>query len=397
MPGAEQQAPPPLVQPFARSCRSAQCRLQTPKARTGPGAGYIERSAAPLSAPLFTAPHCVGRTAQASIAACGPICSIRCSPRSPACPASGRSWRSSMRRLLGRESAARRRSAVPSAVRRDRPPRAAQAQRGAGRPGRHRRGDGRRAPARAAAPAARALPHRSPATTPAHADADLFQRAPRLSGEAAAGRRDALRLRHRRSSTTACCRWCIPTAWSTRRALPICRWSSRSIRSPKGSRSAMCGAPMDGALARLPALPEWQDEAWVARERLPDFRAGAAAAAPAGASRTTLLPESPAWTRLAYDELLAGQLALALVRAHMRRQAGRGSAERRPVARAASSKALPYSLTHSQQQAVDDIVTDLAQPAAHVAPAARRRRLRQDRGGAARGRDRDRGRTAGRA
>ena len=37
-------------------------------------------------------------------------------------------------------------------------------------------------------------------------------------------------------------------------------------------------------------------------------------------------PKACAWTRLAYDELLAGQLALALVRAHMRRQPGRGSA-----------------------------------------------------------------------
>ena len=36
-----------------------------------------------------------------------------------------------------------------------------------------------------------------------------------------------------------------------------------------------------------------------------------------------IVPENPAWTRLAFDELLAGQLALALVRAHMRRQAGR--------------------------------------------------------------------------
>ena len=36
-------------------------------------------------------------------------------------------------------------------------------------------------------------------------------------------------------------------------------------------------------------------------------------------------PERPAWSRLAYDELLAGQLALALVRAHKRNLPGRGS------------------------------------------------------------------------
>ena len=74
-----------------------------------------------------------------------------------------------------------------------------------------------------------------------------------------------------------------------------------------------------------------------------------------------IAPESPAWTRLAYDELLAGQLALALVRAHMRRQAGRGTASEGRL-RARILKALPYALTHSQQKAVDDIITDLARP-----------------------------------
>ncbi len=82
---------------------------------------------------------------------------------------------------------------------------------------------------------------------------------------------------------------------------------------------------IDGALARLPELPEWQDEAWVARERFPAF-ADALRHLHRPAEPHDIAPESLAWTRLAYDELLAGQLALALVRAHMRRQAGRGSA-----------------------------------------------------------------------
>ena len=38
---------------------------------------------------------------------------------------------------------------------------------------------------------------------------------------------------------------------------------------------------MDGALARLPALPEWQDEAWLARERFPAFADALAPSAPA--------------------------------------------------------------------------------------------------------------------
>jgi ATP-dependent DNA helicase RecG len=117
---------------------------------------------------------------------------------------------------------------------------------------------------------------------------------------------------------------------------------------------------MDGALARLPALPEWQDEAWVSRERFPSF-AAALRALHRPAQPQDVTPENLAWTRLAYDELLAGQLALALLRAHMRRQAGRGSASE-GVLRARVLKALPYTLTPSQQGAVDDIVTDLARP-----------------------------------
>jgi len=117
---------------------------------------------------------------------------------------------------------------------------------------------------------------------------------------------------------------------------------------------------VDGALARLPALPEWQDETWVARERFPVFTDALRHLHRPHEPRD-ILPESPAWTRLAYDELLAGQLALALVRAHMRRQAGRGSASEGRL-RARVLKALPYALTHSQQKALDDITTDLARP-----------------------------------
>ncbi|MFZ0845503.1 MAG: ATP-dependent DNA helicase RecG [Pseudolabrys sp.] len=117
---------------------------------------------------------------------------------------------------------------------------------------------------------------------------------------------------------------------------------------------------MDGAVARLPDLPEWQDEAWISRERFPAF-ADALRHLHRPSEPHDIAPQSLAWTRLAYDELLAGQLALALVRADMRRQAGRGTSSEGQM-RARILKALPYSLTHSQQQAVNDIVNDLALP-----------------------------------
>jgi ATP-dependent DNA helicase RecG len=150
----------------------------------------------------------------------------------------------------------------------------------------------------------------------------------------------------------------------------------------------------EAALAHVPVLPEWQDASFVTREKFPAF---------AEALRTLHYPAEPAdvepggagWTRLAYDELLAGQLALALVRAHLRRPAGRAT----PGTGALRKKlavALPYSLTPSQIRAIGDIVTD-SQNQAHVAPSPGRRGLGQDRGGAHGRARRDRGRPAGRA
>src|SRR3974390_1380625 len=115
---------------------------------------------------------------------------------------------------------------------------------------------------------------------------------------------------------------------------------------------------MEGALAKLPDLPEWQDEAWVSRERFPSF-AIALRHLHRPAEPHDVAPESTAWTRLAYDELLTGQLALG--RAQMRKQAGRGSASEGRM-RARILKSLPYALTHSQQKALDDITADLARP-----------------------------------
>src|SRR5580704_3753491 len=117
---------------------------------------------------------------------------------------------------------------------------------------------------------------------------------------------------------------------------------------------------VDLALERIPKLPEWQDAAWLARNRYPDF-ASALRSIHRPEEPEALDPASAAWSRLAYDELLAGQLALALLRAHMRQRPGHGSAAEGRL-RQRVIAALPYSLTPSQQRAVGDIVADLAQP-----------------------------------
>jgi ATP-dependent DNA helicase RecG len=117
---------------------------------------------------------------------------------------------------------------------------------------------------------------------------------------------------------------------------------------------------LDRALERLPALPEWQDAAWLSRNGYQSF-AAALHSVHRPAVPQDIEPNAAAWSRLAFDELLASQLALALLRAHMRSRSGRGSsAEGRLRARVIG--ALPYALTPSQQRAVSDIVADLAQP-----------------------------------
>ena len=74
---------------------------------------------------------------------------------------------------------------------------------------------------------------------------------------------------------------------------------------------------------------------------------------------TDVLPESPFRARLAYDELLSHQLALALVRGQMRRSAGRMSRGDGSL-RKKIEEALPFSLTGAQQRAIQEITADLA-------------------------------------
>src|SRR5262245_10935266 len=105
----------------------------------------------------------------------------------------------------------------------------------------------------------------------------------------------------------------------------------------------------DAALARVPTLAEWQDAAWLARETFPTF-GDALKNVHRPTEPADLAPEGASWSRLAYDEFLAGQLALALLRGHQRKLPGRGSSGE-GLLRGRVLQALPYSLTPSQQLA----------------------------------------------
>ena len=111
------------------------------------------------------------------------------------------------------------------------------------------------------------------------------------------------------------------------------------------------------ALARAPELPEWQDPAWLARERFPAWRE-ALARLHSPETEADLSPLSPHHRRLAYDELLAQQLAMAQRKAERRKE---------PAARIAASDIaariqadLPFTFTGAQDRALAEIRADLA-------------------------------------
>ncbi len=112
------------------------------------------------------------------------------------------------------------------------------------------------------------------------------------------------------------------------------------------------------AVALAPELPEWLDGPYLAKQGWPAW-ATALRAAHAPMDEGDLAPENPARGRLAFDELLANQLALMLVRRHQAKRQGRsqrGDGQLRRAVRAA----LPFSLTGAQEQAVAEITEDMA-------------------------------------
>jgi ATP-dependent DNA helicase RecG len=113
-------------------------------------------------------------------------------------------------------------------------------------------------------------------------------------------------------------------------------------------------------LQKLPRLPEWISPEVIRRCKFPPI-AEALNRVHAPIELTDILPDGPFWSRLAFDELLAGQLALALVRAQLRRPAGDRHAGDGHL-RNKIIDALPYSLTASQRKAAAAIADDLRQP-----------------------------------
>ena len=122
------------------------------------------------------------------------------------------------------------------------------------------------------------------------------------------------------------------------------------------------GKAVGKALERLPELPEWNDPLLVKREGWPLW-ADALTQLHQPGSADGADPKHPARRRLAFDELLAAQLALSVVRAKARARPGIAlpgttddGAETRLL------RALPFALTGAQQRSIAEIHADMAEP-----------------------------------
>ncbi|WP_171234308.1 ATP-dependent DNA helicase RecG [Ruegeria sp. HKCCA6837] len=115
------------------------------------------------------------------------------------------------------------------------------------------------------------------------------------------------------------------------------------------------------ALARAPELEEWIEPAQVAQQNWPDWASAIRSGHnPQGAD--DVAPFAPARQRLAYDELFAHQLTLALARQRERKSRGIVSvATGRLQSKVLAS--LPYHPTGAQNRAIEEIAADMASDA----------------------------------
>ncbi|MBB3560616.1 ATP-dependent DNA helicase RecG [Rhizobium sp. BK512] len=123
--------------------------------------------------------------------------------------------------------------------------------------------------------------------------------------------------------------------------------------SPKTLRKII-----EAALPRMPELPEWIDLALAQKQGLPTIR-DSFHMLHEPRDTSDIDPQTPARRRLAYDEFLAGQLSLALVRQRLRKVAGQPVHATGKISGKILQN-LPFSPTKSQTEAIADVLKDMA-------------------------------------
>ena len=122
--------------------------------------------------------------------------------------------------------------------------------------------------------------------------------------------------------------------------------------TPKVLRRAITAA-----LVTLPSLPEWIPPSIMASGNWPDF-ATALRTVHAPQNEADLSPNSPARARLAFDELLANQIALNMVRQQAAETVPGRIFEGTGTLTKALVDSLPFALTNAQTNAISEIKSD---------------------------------------
>ena len=115
-------------------------------------------------------------------------------------------------------------------------------------------------------------------------------------------------------------------------------------------------AAMRQAVATVPELPEWHERTLLARERWPRFRDALTAV-----QLPAVMPDPAARQRLAYDEVLAQQLALGWARQRERKRPGRAIGGD-GLLRDEALRRFGFAMTPAQVETLAEIDDDLRQP-----------------------------------
>ena len=125
---------------------------------------------------------------------------------------------------------------------------------------------------------------------------------------------------------------------------------------PKILRNAIAAG-----LKRVPVLDEWIAADLIARKGWPDF-ASAMYDAHHPKTEADLMTHAPARARLAFDELLANQIALHLIRQTTGSDAAGRSLHSAGTLRQQIINALPYQMTGAQSRVMAEILADMQSP-----------------------------------
>ncbi|MBQ8481248.1 MAG: ATP-dependent DNA helicase RecG [Alphaproteobacteria bacterium] len=124
-----------------------------------------------------------------------------------------------------------------------------------------------------------------------------------------------------------------------------------------GITNKMLNKQISQALQNLPDFPEWLDERLIKQEKFSSFKQSLWQAHHPQ-KFDDLSPDTPSRCRLAYDELLANQLSLAIVRQRLKKQKGRSLSAAGNLKQKLLQN-LPFDLTSAQKRAIAEIENDM--------------------------------------